>query len=67
MIDADQRLQLIASLAEIGLGARFIRLELRQLQVETLVVELADVAGIEARLVDIEFMPEILQVVLSQS
>ncbi len=62
----NQGLQLVAGLHQVHLRARFVRFELRQLQIEPLVIQLANVARVVTVMVDLQLMPEAAQIVLRQ-
>ena len=66
LLVADQRLQLIAGLHQVHLSARLIRFELCQLQIQALVIQLANVARIVTVVVNLQLVPKAAQVVLCQ-
>ena len=60
-LDADEGLELVAGLAEIDDVVGFVGLEVAELEVEALEVELAEVAGFEAIVGDVDFVAEVLE------
>ena len=57
---------MIAGLHQVHLRARFIRLELRQLQIEPLIIQFPNVPRIVTIVVDLQHMPVAAQIVLRQ-
>ncbi len=60
-LDADEGLELVAGLAKIDDVVGFVGFEVAELKVEALEVELAEVAGFEAIVGDVDFVAEVLE------
>ena len=66
LLVADQGLQLVAGLHQVHLSVRFVRFELRQLQIEPFVIQLANVSRIVTVEVDLQFVTKAAQIILRQ-
>ena len=63
---AEERLKLDAGLLSACNGVRFIGLELRELEIESLEVELGEVAGFKAFVAYVELVFEVGEVVIGE-